>query len=546
MNFEALLGRFQALFRTLSRRQLATLALTFAGVVGLVVVSAYWINTPEYRVLASDVDSETASRIVERLEADEVPYRLAAGGRTIEVPALQADRLRLEVAPLVDSGRVGWDIFDGTNFGWTDFIEDVNFRRALEGEIGQSIATLSQVARARVHISPAKRSLFGASQEPAKASVMLTLRSSEPLAPASVTGIRALVAGAVEGLAPEGVVVVDSSGRALTQVTEDEGAPLSNSQFERRQRFEQSLATRVVDLLEPAVGVGRVRAYVSATFAMASSEQTEERWDPTPVVRSEESLVDSGPGPIAGGVAGARANVPAPEGVTEEDAPTPVAAAGLVATRREERRNYEVGRVTRHEVMPGGRLDRLSVGVILDHAVRPAETGEGETARVERPWTDEELGQFEEVVASAVGLDPSRGDRLTIENIPFDEGPAEEVVPVGFLERYGDHLLELGKVVGIVSLGLMAFLLFVRPVVRHTLAALPPAGSDVPELPGQFPRTIQEIEGEIEAKLDAEAETRRDPKMPILTRRLQEMAGQQPQDAAKLMRAWLSEERSRR
>src|SRR5262252_1175995 len=171
------------------------LAVVFVAVVGVVVGSAYWMSAPTFTLLASDLDAESAAALVSHLKDVKVPYELTDGGRSIRVPAERADELRLDVAGtgLPSAGRIGFEIFDKPAFGTTEFLEQVNYRRALEGELGRTIATLSDVASARVHIAMAKDSVFADKDQSAKASVVLKLRNNRPLAPATVNGITGLV-----------------------------------------------------------------------------------------------------------------------------------------------------------------------------------------------------------------------------------------------------------------------------------------------------------------------------------------------------------------
>ena len=232
MNPERLISWFKnfggAVTQSLTPTQLLSLLLTFAAVVGLTVGAAYWMSAPTYRVLFSDMDPESAATVVEQLRTREVRFQLDPGGRTVRVPATEVDQLRLEFAGegMPSSGRIGFEIFDRTAFGATEFLEQVNFRRALEGEIARTITTLTEVGGARVHISMERKAVFGRTETPAKASVVLKLRNSGPLSAESVKGISNLVSAAVEGLQPEAVVIVDSYGRALNAANaEADGVP---------------------------------------------------------------------------------------------------------------------------------------------------------------------------------------------------------------------------------------------------------------------------------------------------------------------------------
>ena len=316
MDAKQFLARLTSLSSALTPTQMLTIGASFLAVVALVAGSAYYLNASSYALLYSDLDAESAADVVSRLKTQKVPYQLDAGGRSVRVPASRVDELRLEFAGqgVPSSGRVGFEIFDRTAFGATEFLEHMNYRRALEGEIARTITTLSEVSSARVHIAMAKDSVFTDREQPAKASVVLKLRNaSRPLAPATVNGIASLVASSVEGLRPDSVVIMDSFGRPLLRPEAGSEDAADGLQLEKQQRLERDLATRVVSLLEPVVGASRVRVNVSARLNPRSLDETEERWDPgAAVVRSRQAQSDGSvglPGANAG-IAGARANLP--------------------------------------------------------------------------------------------------------------------------------------------------------------------------------------------------------------------------------------------
>src|SRR5262245_33115525 len=211
-----------------------------------------WLNKPTYALLFADMEPESVGQVGTRLKSMKVQYELDEGGRSIRVPSSRVDELRLDLTAqgMPASGRIGFEIFDRTSFGATEFVEQVNYRRALEGEIARTINTISEVAGARVHIAMGKDSLFG-EKRPAKASVVLKLKDQRAALPAStVAGISNLVAASVEGLRPEAVVIVDSLGRPLSRPDES-GEAIGAGQIERQQRLEHEMATRVIALLEP-------------------------------------------------------------------------------------------------------------------------------------------------------------------------------------------------------------------------------------------------------------------------------------------------------
>lgn len=552
MNPEQILTRVKALAASLSRRQLITIGATFVGVVGLLVAWAYWLNAPNYQLLFSDMDPEAASQVVDKLKAEKIAYELTDNGRAVRVPADKVDELRLDLSAqgLPASGRIGFELFDRTQFGATEFLEQVNYRRALEGELARTICTLREVEGARVHIAMAKDSLFTEREQPAKASVVLKLRRRGSIDSATVNGIANMMAASIEGLKPDDVVILDSYGRQLNRPHDDDS--LSGPQLDRQRDIERALSTRVVSLLEPIVGVDRVRVNVSAQLNPSSQETTEEHWDPNSVVRSHQITTDANGSPAVGGVAGARANLPPPIPASPGSTPPAksLAAASTptgmqTATHSSETTNYEISRVTRHSITPSGEVARLSVAVILDDATTANKDKKGNVVYAEKPIPAAEIQKIQGLVAAAVGLDPARGDQLTIENIPFGETPVDVTAPDAIgLQRYMRQLV-IGGIVGVVLL--LAFVGFLvsrrlQRSKRRRLALQAAAAQAASGAAQQLPRTVKDLESEIEAELDALTRPGEPRKLPVLTRRVGGLVSENPRGMAQLLRSWMAED----
>ena len=543
VNAQELFNRLRASVSTLTTGQLATLGIAFVAVVGITIGGAYWVNAPTYAVLFSDMEPESAGAVVERLKTANVAYVIDDGGRTVRVQASRLDELRLEFAAqgLPGSGRIGFEIFDRTTFGVTDFMEHVNYRRALEGELARTITAISEVVGARVHIAIPQPSLFVGQQQPAKASVVLKLRNSRQLDVQTVNAITGLVAASVESLTPEAVVVIDTLGRPLARMTDASNEVGTREQLERKERIEHGLSTRVVALLEPIVGVGRARVNVSTRIREGVEEQTEERYDPVPIIRSQQTVNQSAAGtaPVQG-VAGARANLPpdaSGDGAeSPPPAPEPVAPpAGSVQVAQTT--NYEISKLVTHRVEPSGQIARLSVAVLLDDARQSGDDGEP----VAVPRTADEIQKIHDLVAASVGLDVERGDQLTVENISFEDLAFDtediEIAPAPWW-RVGPEVLEALRILGIVVIAALALFGVVRPMVRGSLGGLPATTRGVGGV--EVPRKVQELENEIEAKLQAAGENAR--ALPLLAKRAAALTQKEPENAARLLRAWLSEE----
>jgi len=552
MDPEQLAAKLRSLTAPFTSGQLATLALTFVLVIGVVIASAMWLNKPTYRLLQADLDPETMGQVVSRLKALKVPYELDEGGRGIRVPASRIDELRLEFAASgSEAGLPGWKLFDGQDFGITEFGEKIKYRRAMEGEMARTIATLAEVASARVHIAMGKEELFGESR-PATASVVLKLKAGRSLPTNAVNGITNLVAGAVDGMKAESVVVLDNYGRPLTRPKVDENDPAGAASVERQQRLEREYAQRVVAMLEPIVGSDHVRVNVALSLKRQTTEQTQETWDPNAtVIRSQQTtsetmnngataLATPPPG-VVPGTAGSRSNLPAPAPNGGTGAAPLTVAQGPTSQRTTETKNNEIGVTKVHTIQPAGEIERLSVAVIVDDDQEvKAENGKSSVTRTKR--TSEELKKFENLVASSVGFNMERGDRVTVENIAFDEPVSEEVEAPSVLVRYQPQIEESVRVGGVLLVVVLAFFFLVKPLMAKVSAGrVATGGLAVATAGGARPRTVAELEGEIEAQLDA-AETKGDRKLPVLTKRVADGAIKEPEHVAKVLRSWMKEE----
>lgn len=529
--------RLRALAASLTRAQQLTLAAAFVGAIVLVGGTTLWLNSVEYRLLFSDLDAAAAADVVTRLKEQDVPYRIEDGGRTVRVAEDRLDEVRLDFAGrgLPSSGRIGFEIFDRTSFGATDFQEQVSYRRALEGEIARTIASIAEVAEARVHIALAKDTLFLDDRQQAKASITLKLRQNRPLAPATARAIATLVASSVEGLEPEAVVIVDTAGRALNAPRREDAA---TELLEGDQRIERDLTAQLVAMLEPVVGVGGVRVNVSADLSRATEEETSEVWDQNPVVRSRQvnSVTDSTTANAR--VAGARSNTP---GVT----PAESGAATLVAGRGSETTNYEIGKTIRRSVKPSGDLARLSVAVVIDDERVAAAGSDGRITYTSRKRDPAQLRKIQNLVAAAVGFNPARGDQLTVENISFEEVTMEErtTLPPPWWRQYVPLAITSARWLAIVLIVCLALLFVVRPAVRAALPAPPVvAAAALPE--EQLPRTVQELQDELDARLDSVDPGRsfRVRASTEVSRRVSAIAKGNPEDTARLLRSWLVED----
>lgn len=507
------------------------------------VIMVLWDSgqTEQYQVLYSQLNLQDAGAVVNKLKEMKIPYNLKGDGTTILVPAavVYDTRLRLATEGIPQGGGVGYEVFDQRTLGVTDFMQKLNYRRALQGELSRTIAHVAGVHSARVHLVIPEKALFREQQEKTTASVVLTLVPGRRLAPEQIRGITQLVASSVPGLDPQDVVLVDDTGQLLRQ-EERGGSALSRNEAQlRHQRdLESDLERKVQTLLEPAVGKGKVRARVSATLDFQHLERTEERFDAdNPALRSQQRVKEegSGTGFWAVGTPGVRPNVP--EG-------TPPLAGGndgkATSSRQSETINNELSKTVTKMVAPTGEIKKLSVAVLVDGLYQTGSRGERQYV----PRSAEELAKYREIVKSAVGYNETRGDRVDVADAPFDSQFDPEAALRGEEQRaFWSQVIRYG---GFVLLGLAFFLFVARPLVQWLIGRHPTTVVDA-----VLPRTVQELEASMETPelLPEAAEAVHAasavpvqparPTGPTLRARVIEQARKDPEHTVEILRMWL-------
>lgn len=394
------------------------------GAVALISILAFAAlilvaNKTDYRPLFANLTTEDAGEIVKKLKDQKVPYQISADGKAILVPSDKVYELRLSLASegLPQGGGVGFEIFDRKNFGVTEFVQKLNFQRALQGELSRTIAQLAGVEQARVHLVIPEKSLFKESEKPATAAVVLKMKSNRTLRESEVQGVVHLVSSAIEGMDPEHVSVLDSRGKILSKTgPTDAAARMTSSMQEAQRSYEKNLEDKLQTLLDKVVGTGKSVARVSASLEFKQVEKYEERYDPeTAAVRSEQRSEEKlGSTSVATGVPGVQANL----GRTSPG--TGTAGGG---SKSDETLNYEVSRTTARIVEPVGQLSKVSVAILVDgkyEAPVGAKAGAQEKAKYQ-PRTPDELQKIEALVKSSVGFNSERGDQVTVANIPFQD-----------------------------------------------------------------------------------------------------------------------------
>ena len=565
MNFSAIVQNIKAFLARYSLQQ--KLAMVFAA--GLVIVltwtMVYFVNKVSYQVLYSDVDPAEAQSIVTKLQGMQVPYELSEDGRTIRVASEKLSEVRIQLASegLPESGRIGFEIFDRTNFGVTNFQEQVNYQRALEGELVRSILTLKEVAAARVHLVMAKESLYESSDDQTKASVILKLKSGKSLPASGVQGIVNLVASAVKGLSPDKVAVIDSFGKMLSPEAENS---LTGQQLGMRQNVETEMAAKIVRILEPAVGVGKVKPQVSVSMNFQQVEETQENYDPQKAVivsSQRQSDNTTGATPV-GGVVGVR---PPPPPAVPTPGVTVAAEAAKPSTtgKSSEVVNYEISKSIRHIVNPVGKIERVSVAVVLDNQSETTTATDGKVSVKSTPRTPEEMKKYHDLVAAAIAFDMERGDQLIVENISFDsENSPESIVEPTFMEKQSPTILTGLRYIIIPIAFIVIYFLFIRPLQKSVMAGWVPVTAEGQTTRGllrggvQTPLTVKQLEArlassntagdvnEMNNAADFDLAAPQGPsKIDVIRKRVIEQAKQDPETVARLVRVWLNEEKNR-
>lgn len=507
------LHRMVEQIRLMSFRQKAVLlsvaVLSFASFIFFFL----WFQGADYQALYGNLSEEDAGMIIQKLKEQKVPYKVV--GSVISVPADKVYDLRLTLASqgLPQGGAAGFELFDKTSFSTTDFVQKLNYRRALQGELGRTIKSLSEVEQCRVHLAVPERSLFMREEDRPKASVLVKLKPGRKLTQGQVQGIVHLVSSSVEGLSPKDVAVVDNQGEMLTSARDD-STGLTSSQMEYQRALEKDIETRVISILDPVVGKEKVRAKVAAMIDFSRVEKTEERFDPdSQVVRSELRNNERTTNGSTSGVPGVASNLP---GKT-------LAQGGSSqgqSERKNETINYEISKVTSHVVHHPGEIRRLTVAVLVDGTV----TGSaGSKERQYKPRSEEDLKNFEEMVKKAIGFSSERGDEVRVVNMPFEgvvqddlAAPKTEILPI--VLTIMKYLVPLLAVV-------LLWALLLKPMLK--IAAAPRSGA---ETSLSLPQTIAELERVMEL-----------PDMSSRARVL-EWAKKHPKEAAHLIKGWIKEE----
>ena len=461
-------------FNQLNPRQKISVAVGVAALFALLVSVWMWGQTPDYRVLFSNISERDGGAIIESLEQLNIPYKFSEGGGAVMVPSnlVYETRLKLATQGLPKGGTVGFELMENQKFGISQFAEQVNYQRALEGELARSVQSIAAVASARVHLAIPKPTVFVKEQQKPSASVVLTLNGGRFLDSAQVSAIVHLISSSVPEMSAKNVTVVDQSGTLLSANTENlSNSGLDASQLKYVHQIEQSYVQRVEAILSPIVGEANVRAQVTADIDFSQTEQTAETYKPNQdkadgTVRSLQTVDTTNSSTTAGGVPGALSNQPpvpatAPIVANANSANNP--AVTPISAHKESTVNYEVDRTIRHTTLPVGMIKRLSVAVVVNN--RKITDSKGKVSY--KPLTETEKTQINDLVRDAMGFDANRGDTLNVQNAAFNvEKEVVEQIPLWKQPDMIDLGKDAAKYLLIATIMLIVIFGVIKPALR--------------------------------------------------------------------------------
>ncbi len=457
-----------------------------SGVTGVLI-----FRQDPFQVLYTDLQPEEGRAVAKKLAEMNVPYHLTESGTTIMVPTSQVSQSRMQLAKAGLPGQdvVGFEKFDGTTLGMSSYVQRIQYIRAMQGELTRSIQRLNAVKHARVHISMPPKKTFAEDEDPPKASVVLEMKSGQSLSKSEVVGVAHLVASAVEGLKVNQVTIVDAQGNFLHRPEGESNQAISSTLLELQRSIESEYERRVIDMLTPIVGYGKVRAKVTAEVDPARVNTTEESYDPDKVVpknivKNDESSTGSRPTPA--GIPGSRSNLPGAE--------TPPNAAPVASNSNEksmQNTSYAIPRKVQVVDKPSGSIKRLTVAVVVDGTYTKAVDGVGKD--VFTPRADEELKRFQDLVANSVGFDSQRRDVIQVTSLPFSvtentDAPAPSE-PIQWWHK--DELMRHGIRNSLIAVVILSFFILVlRPFIKWASV------KDAPQEVVALPKTVAQIEAE--------------------------------------------------
>jgi flagellar M-ring protein FliF len=527
-----------------------------AAAIAVIIALVLWAKTPDYKVLYSNLADQDGGAIVTQLTQMNVPYRFSDNGSAIEVPADKVYDLRLRLAQqgLPKGGAVGFELLDQEKFGISQFSEQINYQRALEGELARTIETLGPVKNARVHLAMPKPSLFVREQKSPSASVTLSLEPGRALDEGQISAVVHMVSSAVAGLPPGNVTLVDQGGHLLTQ-SNTAGRDLNDAQLKYAMDVESRFQRRIESILAPIVGSGNVHAQVTAQIDFANKEKTEEQYRPNSdpsqaAVRSRQlNQSEQVNGRNPGGVPGALSNQPAPPNnapiatapqnnaanapqqnqTTSMGGSTPTGSSN---TQRDETTNYEVDRTILHTKLNTGDIQRLSVAVVVNYR----QLTDGKPL----PLTAEQMKQIENLTREAMGYSDTRGDTLNVVNSPFSATEETSLeLPFWKQQAFFEMLMSAARWLVVLIVAWLLWRKLVRPLIQRKV--------EVQQTQVETQRQRAEEEDAVSVRLtkDEQQQQRKANQRlsaEVMSQRIREMSDNDPRVVALVIRQWMSNE----
>ena len=565
---ESLADRARQAFARLNNQQKILLMVALAALIALAVGASTWLKQPDYRILFSNISERDGGSIIAALEQMNVPYRFNEGGSAILIPARRVHEVRLRLATqgLPKNGGVGFELMENQKFGISQFAEQVNYQRGLEGELSRTIQSIAAVQAARVHLAIPKPTVFMREEMKPSASVMLNLYPGHSLDPMQIVGIQNLVAASVPSLAVANVTLIDQSGALLLKPKSRlQEAGLDPIQLQYVQEIEANTVKRVEDILLPIFGKGNARVQVAADVDFSQSEQTAETHRPNAAppdssIRSQQTseTVNASPSP-AGGVPGALSNQPpvpptapitspavqggAGAGGQQQGGPSipgqidaagvkaPVGSIGApITTRKDSTTNFEVDKTIRHTRHSIGVIKRLSAAVVVNHR--------RDAKGVMKPLPDVELKQVNDLVKEAMGFNKERGDTVSVANAAFTPVERSEAeVPLWKDPENIELFRELLKYAAIALIAAYLVFKIIRPLLQVMLPPPPPPPPSPEPQAGAMGRHVDTSDEEA-----AEEEAPQLSESQLLDQRIEEvrtMAQQDPLAVANIIKEWM-------
>ncbi len=558
------------LFTRLKANPRIPIIVAAAAAVAIVIAMVLWAKQPQYQVLYSSLSDEDGGAIITQLTQMNVPYQFDDKGGALMVPAEKVRELRLRLAQqgLPKGGAVGFELLDQEKFGISQFSEQVNYQRALEGELARTIESLGPVKNVRVHLAMPKPSLFVREQKSPTASVTLTLQPGRALDQGQVGAIVHMVSSSVAGLPPGNVTVVDQAGHLLTQ-SDNAGRDLNDAQLKYATDVETRYQQRIEAILNPILGNGNVHAQVTAQIDFNAREQTDEKYQPNSdpskqAIRSRQSSNSEQLGGMGqGGVPGALSNQPAPANTAPVTTPgannqnaaggangantangangaaanqnASTAKSGPSSTRNDDTTNFEVDRTILHTKLNVGEVQRLSVAVVVNYKA----DAKGQPIAL----TDAQLKQIENLTREAMGYSDKRGDSLNVVNSPFNE-TAETGGDLPFWQQasFIEQMMDAGRWVLVLIVAFILYRKLVRPQLKRK--------ADQEKAAAESIALARQADGEDEAvsvklskdELDQERKSQHRMSAEVMSQRIRDMSENDPRVVALVIRQWMKDE----